>query len=220
MSLFRFVPYPPNTGGRSKINHPPPKFVGETPQHDWIDPDQLQTGDHQTIKIQISGEVSKIEKGKKMKGLTSIILLFLSFPNSLCAAFKLTLPGGRSISYNGETGVLRIQLEEARTRNSNLVVPPIGTRPSNEVMNSIQVRDTKVKEKGFGAFAIREIEKHAFLGMYEGEIIRSREALDAAVNVRATTIRKSGSDDRLKTNAMDYIMSLDGGATFIDGFER
>jgi hypothetical protein len=87
-------------------------------------------------------------------------------------------------------------------------------------MNSIQVRDTKVKEKGFGAFAIREIEKHTFLGMYEGEIIRSREALDAAVNVRATTIRKSGSDDRLKTNAMDYIMSLDGGATFIDGFER
>jgi len=155
-----------------------------------------------------------------MKGLTSIILLSIAFPNSSCAAFKLTLPGGRSISYNGGTGVLRIQLEEAPTRNSNLVVPPLGTRPFDEVMNSIKVRDTKVKGKGFGAFAVRDIEKHAFLGIYEGEIIKSREALDAAVHERATTIRKSSSDGRKGTNAMDYIMSLDGGATFVDGFER
>jgi len=154
-----------------------------------------------------------------MKAYTYFTLFYLARTTViLCEAFQITL-GGRSISYNGETGVLRIQLEETLL-DSSLIVPPLGTRPSDDVMNSIQVRDTGIEGKGFGAFATREIEKNTFLQFYEGEIIKSREALDAIITERAMMIQQSNGKNWKGTNAMDYVMSLDGGVTFIDGFER
>ena len=77
-----------------------------------------------------------------------------------------------------------------------------------KTLESIKVRDTDIPNKGFGAFAIEKIEKDSFLGFYEGEIIKTREALEEIVHARKAT------------NAMDYVMALDGGVTFVDGFKR
>jgi len=146
------------------------------------------------------------------------IVYYLARTILICNAFQITL-GGRSVSYNGETGVLRIQLKDP-SRAYNLVVPPLGTLPSDNVINSIQVKDTGIEGKGFGAFATREIAKNTFLQFYEGDIIKSRESLDAVITERASLIRQSNGKSWKETNAMDYVMSLDGGVTFIDGFER
>ena len=104
--------------------------------------------------------------------------------------------------------MLRIQLEKPSLNDANLVVPPLDTRPADSILESIEVRDTRIKGKGFGSFATKNIEKNAFIGLYEGQIIKSRDVLDTIVAKRACK------------NAMDYVMSLDGGVTFIDGFER
>lgn len=125
--------------------------------------------------------------------------------NIVVSALQLPLPGGRSISYNGTTGVLRIQLSEPPTMpstiSSSATIDP-------KTLESIQIRDTKNPTKGFGAFAIEKIEKDSFLGFYEGELIKTREALEETVRARNTK------------NAMDYVMALDGGVTFLDGFKR
>jgi hypothetical protein len=139
---------------------------------------------------------------------------------------RVPLPGGRSISFNQDTGVLRINL--AAPSETNVSVPPLGTEPLEQVRTSIEVKDTGTA-KGFGAFCrldcgstrsgseteVVGIPSGSFLGFYSGEVVTTREELDAKIAKR----RSFGEEDAAR-NAMDYVMSLDGGLTFIDGYER
>ena len=120
-------------------------------------------------------------------------------------AFKLPLPGGKAIHYNEKSGVLRIQLSTPPPALSTI---SSSSTIDSKILKSIQVRDTGIPAKGFGAFATEKIRKDTFLGFYEGELIKTREALDEIVEARKTA------------NAMDYVMALDGGVTFLDGFKR
>lgn len=122
--------------------------------------------------------------------MKSILFLFLT--TATCAqAWNLPLPGGKQISYN--EGILRIQLEAVDTPP----IPPIGSVPSGTTLNSIQVRDTRTS-KGYGAFCTAPLAKDEFLGFYEGE--------------ETTSIEESDNTE--------YIMSMDGGVTFLDGYTR
>ena len=142
-------------------------------------------------------------------------LLILIEPNAL-SSFKIPLPGGRSISYNTDTGVLRIKTAEEKL---NVKVPARGANPKPNVMNSIQIKISK--GKGYGAFATAGIAHDTFLGFYDGDIVRSKEALDVIVAERERDLQNHlRGNTKCPTNAMDYIMSLDGGVTFIDGYER
>lgn len=135
-------------------------------------------------------------------------LLILVIVDAL--SFRVPLPGGRSISMS-DNGVLRINLA-SDSNGPKVIVPPLGTVASVDIFNSIVVRDTKTK-KGFGAFSTSELPSDAFLGFYEGEVITTREKLDSIISERKST------GDNIQ-NAMDYVMSLDGGLTFVDGFAR
>lgn len=163
--------------------------------------------------------------------LLLLLLLFLSSsfsPSIIVQGFEIPLPGGRSIKYNQDTGVLRINLNDAKSNKKlcNIPIPPKGTKINQDVIDSIEIRDTGIHKKGFGAFAKNEIKSGAFLGFYEGEVIKSRERLDDIVKMRkgeaeeAVAIAGSEINERTSIGAMDYVMSLDGGVTFIDGFER
>jgi len=147
--------------------------------------------------------------------LNSIIVL-LNAKIEHVHSFKIPLPGGKSISYNQETGVLRIQLDK---RTSCYKVPPIGTKISPDLINSIKVKHTGIPQKGYGAFATKEIRSNTFLGFYEGQVIKSREKLDEIVKGRMET-NNSNYEGIESIGAMDYVMSIDGGMTFLDGFER
>jgi SET domain-containing protein len=129
----------------------------------------------------------------------------------LTPCFNLPLPGGRSISYNQDTGVLRIQLEEQQQQQQQRSVNEDGLLVVSKVtLDSIVVRDTKTV-KGHGAYATANLSANTFLGLYEGTMIRSRESLEA---------KYSRSGTQKKINGMDYVLSLDGGVTFLDGSER
>jgi hypothetical protein len=129
--------------------------------------------------------------------------------------FRVPLPGGRSISFNQETGVLRIKLSPET--NTNIQVPPLGTAPSKTVMESIFMKDTGTA-KGFGAFAQSDIPAEKFLGLYEGDVITTREELDRRISIRKRYGKENGWES--VQNVMDYVLSLDGGVTFVDGFDR
>lgn len=116
-------------------------------------------------------------------------------------SFEIPLPGGGRIKVE-DGGVVRIQLSP---ETSLPPAPPVGTLPSDTTISSIQVRDTGTK-KGYGAFALEPLEKFTFLGFYVGTQTETREALE-------TKMKKDGG-------SMDYIMSTDGGYTFLDGFNR
>jgi SET domain-containing protein len=93
-------------------------------------------------------------------------------------------------------------------------VPIEGTLIDPHILASIEVRHTGSNLKGYGAYAIADIDEDVFLGFYEGTKIESREALDAVIRERR---KKAGPKC---DSASDYIMNVDGGVTFIDGFER
>jgi len=120
--------------------------------------------------------------------LTLLAFIFVSS----AMAWNLPLPGGGRIAYEG--GLLRIRGKSTEDLpfipDKEAVVDPL-------VLGAIEIRDTKTK-KGFGAYAMKELPKHTFLGFYEGV---QRESLDELENT-------------------EYIMSLDGGATYLDGYER
>lgn len=112
-------------------------------------------------------------------------------------SFNIPLPGGRRIKIEAG-GVVRIQLS---SEQSLPPAPPIGTLPSESAISSIGVLDTGTT-KGYGAFCLKPLEKFTFLGFYDGTLVVSREALET------------------KNRSMDYVMSMDGGYTFLDGFDR
>ena len=120
---------------------------------------------------------------------------------SLAQAWNIPLPGGGKVQLD-QGGVVRIRLSS----DQNLVLPPMpppDTAVDKTVLDSIEVKDTGT-EKGFGAFCkSRPIDKDTFLGFYEGISYNSREDLEKSLD----------ADD----SSMDYVMSTDGGATFLDG---
>ena len=111
---------------------------------------------------------------------------------TLSAAWNVPLPGGRQVSF--VDGILRIQLEDT----TNLPkMPPPDTTISQTTLGSIKVQDTGSR-KGFGSFCLSPLPQDEFLGFYEGKVIISLNGLPNT----------------------EYIMSLDGGVTFLDGFQR
>ncbi|KAG7370563.1 SET methyltransferase domain containing protein [Nitzschia inconspicua] len=138
-----------------------------------------------------------------------------------CEALNLTFPGGAGLSY--QNGVLRIKLPTGgRSKDPKALfdkIPPIGTPPPTEL---IQVKDTGTV-KGYGAFAKSPLPRGTFLGFYEGDLVQSRECLDRLIDRRVK--EWSLNHDKVTTKkesspAMDYVMSLDGGMTFLDGYAR
>ena len=136
-------------------------------------------------------------------------------------SLQIPLPGGKSISYDASSGILRI----GTPPQSSLSIPPSSpTRIQQlaETHSNIDIRPTNIPMKGYGAFATKELKKDLFLGLYQGDVIVSREALEERIDVRKKHIQQvmEDNDGREGGDVMDYVMSLDGGVTFIDGYDR
>jgi len=109
------------------------------------------------------------------------------------SAWNLPLPGGCRIAY--EKGLLRIRTQSTENLPE---MPQNGAQIDSAVLAAIEVRDTGTT-KGFGAFCcVEHLPKHTFLGFYDGI---QRESLEGLKNT-------------------EYIMTLDGGETYLDGYER
>lgn len=124
------------------------------------------------------------------------------------------------MSFDSDTGVLRIDVGGGRKGSGDASdqppVPSTEARPSEGTLGSIEVRDTGTA-RGCGAY-VREgsdLPRHAFLGFYEGKTVRTRDELDRRVDERQRQGKGGGG-----SGYMDYVMSLDGGVTFIDGYDR
>lgn len=78
-------------------------------------------------------------------------------------------------------------------------MPAADTTVDPTVLAAIAIRDTGTA-KCFGAYCVADdgSAKHTFLGFYEGQRRTTLEGLDST----------------------EYIMTLDGGATYLDGYER
>ena len=109
-------------------------------------------------------------------------------------AWNLPLPGGGRVAYEG--GLLRIRTQGTQDLPS---MPEAGAQIGTDILAAIEVRDTKTA-KGFGAYCTgtEGLPMHSFLGFYQGI---QRDSLENLENT-------------------EYIMTLDGGATYLDGYER
>ena len=114
---------------------------------------------------------------------------------ALVSPWQLPLPGGRSVEYDG--GILRIQLEST---DGLPPMPASDAKPLGETLGSIEIRDTGTK-KGYGAYCMEKLPRHTFLGFYRGKRIVVAPTADAA------------------PPRGDYVLGLDGGVTFLDGYE-
>ena len=151
----------------------------------------------------ILNKISQTKLICHVKILNAVLILLLcsaTTGSSIESCFQIPLPGGRRVSF--QDGILRIQLDSAKNRPT--IIPQPGTQPSQQTITSIAVKDTGTK-KGFGAFATDTLDKHTFLGFYEGETINGRENLEVILQDKS----REG-----------YVLSLDGGATFVDGYQR
>mmetsp|Transcript_28043 Transcript_28043/g.31033 ORF Transcript_28043/g.31033 Transcript_28043/m.31033 type:complete len:204 (+) Transcript_28043:96-707(+) len=133
---------------------------------------------------------------KKARNLR-LFLLFLILVEIL--AWNIPLPNGGRISYNN--GVLRIGLEDMSILPK---MPSPKETISSTILEAIEIRDTGTV-KGFGAFCTSPIDRNEFLGFYEGEKILLNLDYDA--------------DNTYIYNG-EYIVALDGGKTFLDGYNR
>lgn len=127
----------------------------------------------------------------------SLLVLLLLLLIAPVTAWNLPLPGGGRVAY--EQGLLRIRLEP---KNDSMMptMPPSDATIAPDVLASIEICDTGTV-KGYGAYCTRPLSKHTFLGFYEG--------------TQRSSLPPISSED-----SNDYIMSLDGGATYLDGYQR
>jgi hypothetical protein len=130
------------------------------------------------------------------KCLWRSLVLAALFTTTYVTSFEIPLPGGGRVKLESG-GVVRIRLGEEPDLPR---VPPVGTLPEKSTLSSILVRDTGTI-KGYGAFCSKPLQQDTFLGFYEGRRVESREELERT------------------SKSMDYVMSIDGGYTFLDGFE-
>lgn len=131
------------------------------------------------------------------------LVIFCHDKRYVTLAWNLPLPGGSKVSY--EDGILRIG--KPSDVHSSCRIPSRDTTISPSILECIQVKDTGYLKKGYGAFCIKQsIPKHAFLGFYPGKrIVRDMNHLDHPIAI---------------DNTGEYLLSLDGGITFLDGHER
>lgn len=130
--------------------------------------------------------------------LTMLLLLLCIALLQVSHSFIIPLPGGKRIRFE-EGGIIRIQYDD---EISDLPpMPSKGTNVLSKVFESTKVQDTGTV-KGFGVYCTKPLDPYMFLGFYEGRVISSREELDQ------------------QTTRNEYVMSLDGGQTFLDGYER
>lgn len=124
----------------------------------------------------------------------------------------LGLPGGGRLSYRD--GLLRIQSPPSAVSKAVLEVPWDELKPKLSIENKLS------PGKGFGAFytGIDPLPEGSFLGLYEGKLVSSRESLDEMHISRKKELRDSGLEDDAN-KVSDYVLSLDGGAHFLDGFD-
>ncbi|CAJ1961273.1 unnamed protein product [Cylindrotheca closterium] len=132
------------------------------------------------------------------------ILLLLSSFISRYQAWTIPLPGGGKISYEGSDGLLRIQTQPSPPGLEQMTEALTSASQIDPLIEaSIVIKDTGTI-KGYGAYWMDEeqggvvLPKHTFLGFYQGE---ARNSLDSIKNT-------------------EYLMTLDGGNTYVDGYER
>jgi hypothetical protein len=143
--------------------------------------------------------------------MTNILIIVLTIAIHSSVAFSTT-----PIT----TGFLQVNVE-GDTVPEGIVVPPftlIGSMVDDEIINNIEIKYTDIPQKGYGAFAKGRIPRHSFLGFYLGPRFQN-ESLDDKMKERAEQITKMVEEGKY-IYPMDYVISLDGGATFIDGFDR
>ena len=83
---------------------------------------------------------------------------------------------------------------------------------------SIEHRETE--SKGYGVFyaGTEPLAGGTFLGCYEGRLLGSRDDLDGLHAEREADLLAGGAEDDAG-KVRDYVLSLDGGAHFLDGFD-
>ena len=130
-------------------------------------------------------------------------------------ALKLDLgPLGR-LSYRD--GLLRIQPPQVSS-------PPIDSFevPWDQIKPRMISIEHKLvtPSKGYGAFYAgnNPLPMGSFLGLYEGKLVDSRERLDTLHASRAKELKRAGLEEEAK-KVSDYVLSLDGGVHFLDGFD-
>lgn len=123
------------------------------------------------------------------------------------------LPGGGRLSYRD--GLLRIQppSKETPSVSTKFDVPWENTKPQIAIEHKLS------PEKGYGAYYAGEdpLPEGSFLGLYEGKLVKTRERLDALHASRRKELLQQGLEEDAK-KVSDYVLSLDGGLHFLDGF--
>ena len=121
------------------------------------------------------------------------------------------LPGGGRLSYRD--GLLRIQPKETPSASITFDVPWENTKPQIAIEYKVS------PGKGYGAFYAGEepLPEGSFLGLYEGQLVKTRETLDALHASRRNELLQKGLEEDAK-KVSDYVLSLDGGLHFLDGF--
>lgn len=116
-----------------------------------------------------------------------------------CLAWTIPLPGGGKISFESD-GLLRIQTQSQPAELDELAAGLTSKSEIDPTIGScIIVKDTGTA-KGYGAYwnGEKTLPKHTFLGFYQGTL---RSSLEGLANT-------------------EYIMTLDGGKSYVDGYER
>ena len=153
---------------------------------------------------------------------TMVVGFWMTFSSSTANALRLNfgLPGGSRVSYRD--GLLRIQ--PPKEESSADAVPnfevPWDQVLSNKIGTGIAIDHRKTPCKGYGAFYAGSdtLPEGTFLGFYEGELVKSRESLDVLHEQRRENLRNTGLEEEAQ-KVGDYVLSLDGGVHFLDGFD-
>jgi hypothetical protein len=146
------------------------------------------------------------------------------------------LPGGSRVSYRD--GLLRIRPPvptEPSSSSSSFSTggPQIFEVPWDQALTikgseneqsmiaiKIEIEHRKTPSKGYGAFyaGTEPLRGGSFLGFYEGRLVNSRESLDHLHALQKEDLLSAGMEDDAN-KVGDYVLSLDGGVHFLDGFD-
>ena len=137
------------------------------------------------------------------------------------------LPGGSRVSYRD--GLLRIQppVPTEPSSSSSSGIPQTFEVPWDQALASntkgeqgIAIAHRETLSKGFGAFyaGTEPLRGGSFLGFYEGRLSTSRESLDRLHALRKKDLCSADMEDDAN-KVGDYVLSLDGGVHFLDGFD-
>jgi len=98
---------------------------------------------------------------------------------------------------------------------------PVPTTPGEPGI-AIDIEHRTTASKGYGAFVggggAPSLPGGSFLGIYEGTLVSSRDDLDRLHARRAKDLLDAGLEEDAR-KVGDYVMALDGGVHFLDGFD-